>query len=174
MTVMEIRIPPDLTVDDLDELHLDGRYELHEGNLVIMSPALPWHYDFGWRLVNYFRRRGRHANGEVGLKLGESELRVPDVAVFHGPFDRRRTNFKPSDIAIAIEVVSPSSEIQDSITKPWQYAHAGIPEYWRVESTEDTDDATIHQFVLGQDADGEPAYRKSGETRLSELEKGAG
>lgn len=50
MTVMEMRIPPDLTVDDLDELGLDGRYELREGNLVITSPASAWHYRAGMRL----------------------------------------------------------------------------------------------------------------------------
>jgi Uma2 family endonuclease len=175
VTVMEIRIPPDLSADDLEEFPDEGfRYELHEGNLVIISPVRAWHYNAGWRLVHYFRAWGRHANGEVSLRFGHKDVRTPDVAVFHGPFNQHTALFEPSEVAIAVEVVSPSSEIEDRVTKPWIYAHAGIPEFWRVEWIEGTDDATIYQFVLEQPADGEPVYRQSGVTTLSELERDAG
>jgi Uma2 family endonuclease len=175
VTVMELQIPADLSADDLEELPDEGhRYELHEGNLVIMSPATAWHYRAGMRLVLHFEGKGRHVTGEVGIKFGHRDVRTPDVAVFHGPFDDSRAMFPPSDIAIAVEVVSPSSEVEDRVTKPWVYAHAGIPEYWRVERIEGTDDAFIYQFVLERSLDGEPAYRQSGQTTLSELEKGAG
>jgi Uma2 family endonuclease len=172
---MEIQIPPDLSADDLESFPDEGyRYELHEGNLVIMSPATAWHYRAGWRLVHYFDQKGLHANGEVGIKFGHNDVRTPDVAVFHGPFDDATAFFKPSEIAIAVEVVSASSEIDDRVTKPWVYAHAGIPEYWRVERIEGTDDATIDQFVLVRSPDGEPVYRQAGQTTLSELERDAG
>jgi len=176
VSVMELQIPADLSADDLEEFPDEGyRYELHEGNLVIMSPATAWHYRAGWRLVHYFDQKGLHVSGEVSIKFGHKDLRTPDVVVFHGPFNRHAVMFKPAEIAIAIEVVSPSSEIEDRVTKPWVYAHAGIPEYWRVEWIEDTDDgATIYQFVLDQTPDGEPIYRQAGVTTLSELEKGAG
>lgn len=175
MTVMEIQIPADLSADDLKEFPDEGyRYELHEGNLVIMSPATQWHFRVIWRLVRYFDNTGRNAGGEVGIKFGRRDVRTPDVAVFHGPFDQNTALFQPSEIAIAVEVVSPSSEIEDRVTKPWVYAHAGIPEYWRVERIEGTDDTTIHQFVLEQSPEDEPAYRQAGTTTLSELEKDAG
>jgi hypothetical protein len=64
--------------------------------------------------------------------------------------------------------------IDDNVTKPWVYAHAGIPEFWRVERIEGTDDATVYQFVLEQSPEGEPVYRQHGVTTLSELEKGTG
>ena len=175
MSVMELQIPADLSADDLEEFPDEGyRYELHEGNLVIMSPATAWHYRAGMRLVLYFDRKGLYAGGEVGIKFGHRDVRTPDVTVFHGPFNDSKAMFPPSDIAIAVEVVSPSSEIEDRVTKPWVYAHAGIPEFWRVERITDSDDATIHRFVLDQTPDGEPVYRLAGVTPLSELEKGAG
>ena len=175
MTVMEIRIPPDLSADDLEGFPDEGfRYELHEGNLVIMSPTKQWHYRVGWRLVRYFDNMGRHAGGEVGIKFARHDVRTADVAVFHGPADLNVAFYQPSEIALAVQVVSPSSEIEDRVTKPWVYAHAGIPEFWRVEQIGDTDDATIYQFVLERSPDGEPVYRQAGQTTLSELEKDAG
>lgn len=175
MSVMEIQIPVDLSADDLVELPDEGyRYELHEGNLVIMSPMTAWHYRAGMRVVLCFDKMGRPAGGEVSVKFGHKDTRTADVAVFHGPFDDAKAFFKPSEIAIAVEVVSPSSEIDDRVTKPWVYAHAGIPEYWRVERIMGTDDATIHQFVLEQTPEGEPAYRQAGVTTLGELESSAG
>jgi hypothetical protein len=60
------------------------------------------------------------------------------------------------------------------VTKPWVYAHAGIPEYWRVEQIGDTEEATIYQFVLDRTPEGEPTYKHAGMTTLSELERDAG
>lgn len=37
-------------------------------------------------------------------------------------------------VAVAVEVVSPSSRAMDRVLKPAKYAAAGIPGYWRVES----------------------------------------
>lgn len=37
-------------------------------------------------------------------------------------------------MALVVEVVSPSTKTQDRVTKPVQYAEAGIPCYWRVET----------------------------------------
>ncbi len=39
----------------------------------------------------------------------------------------------PADVLLVIEIVSPSSESTDRITKPALYAEAGIAAYWRVE-----------------------------------------
>lgn len=37
------------------------------------------------------------------------------------------------DVLLTVEIVSPSSEVTDRITKPALYAEAGIAAYWRVE-----------------------------------------
>lgn len=42
----------------------------------------------------------------------------------------------PSQVRLVVEVISASSRSHDRILKPAQYAAAGIPGYWRIE-TED-------------------------------------
>ncbi|RDI51830.1 putative restriction endonuclease [Nocardia mexicana] len=37
-------------------------------------------------------------------------------------------------VVLAIEIVAPSTELQDRLVKPAVYADAGIPNYWRVET----------------------------------------
>ncbi|WP_431963711.1 Uma2 family endonuclease [Nocardia sp. bgisy134] len=48
------------------------------------------------------------------------------------------TYYFADDLALAVEVVSPDSEERDRETKPFKYAKAGIPHYWRVEQGDGT------------------------------------
>ena len=52
------------------------------------------------------------------------------------------TTLSAHDIAVAIEIASPSTRVTDEKTdkkmKPSLYAAAGIPHYWRLESVPDT------------------------------------
>jgi len=43
----------------------------------------------------------------------------------------------PAEVLLAVEVVSPGSVTTDRITKPAQYAAAGIANFWRVETEPD-------------------------------------
>lgn len=43
------------------------------------------------------------------------------------------TPTRPEHVLLVAEIVSPGSETTDRIVKRDQYAHAGIPFYWRVE-----------------------------------------
>ncbi|MGH8876430.1 MAG: Uma2 family endonuclease [Stackebrandtia sp.] len=160
----------DLTVDDLERLPDEYRYELHEGNLLIMSPATVWHYRVGARLVRVLERKGKSVSGEVGIRLGNRSFRVADAAVFAGEVDDTRAYFGPDEILVAVEIVSPSSEDDDHVDKPRRYARAGIPEYWRIERAEDAQDAVIYMFKLARTADGDAAYVDNGITTLSNLE----
>lgn len=161
----------DLTVDDLEQLPDDYRYELHEGNLVIKSPAIMWHSLMGRRIATHFVEQGRPAYQEAGVKFGNRDSRTLDVAVFREEIDLEKAFFPPSAVAIAIEVVSPSSAEDDRISKSHHYARAGIPEYWRVERAEDLQDAVIYMFKLAHSVDGDAAYVDNGVTTLSALEK---
>lgn len=40
----------------------------------------------------------------------------------------------PYDVQLAVEVVSPGSRRRDRSVKPYMYAEAGIPHFWRVET----------------------------------------
>ena len=73
--------------------------------------------------------------GPIDIDLRPS-YRTPDLAVVPaGLFGTRTRPIRPADVLVVVEVVSPSSVTTDRITKPAQYAAAGIPAYWRVETT---------------------------------------
>lgn len=169
--MFSLHIPPDLTVDDLMALPSGYRYELHEGNLVVMSPANMWHSKTSFRLNSILRATGHVAYQEVGIKFGRRDSRAADVVVFTHPPDESRAFFSPHEILIAIEIVSPSTEDGDRIYKPQHYARAGIPEYWRVERADSDDDALIYKHELARTADGRSTYVQTEMVRLSQLEK---
>jgi Uma2 family endonuclease len=160
------------TIDDLDRIEADGyRVELHEGNLVIMSPATAWHSVVILRLANALLAMGLPAITEIGVKRSGRDLRVADIAVFREAVtDLDIAFWAPGDIATVIEVVSESSELDDRVTKPLWYAEVGIPEYWRVERSEDRRDAVIFQFELATTANGKASYVQTAVTTLTALE----
>ncbi|MCG8922335.1 Uma2 family endonuclease [Lentzea sp. CC55] len=61
-------------------------------------------------------------------------VRKPDVVVVTAEAaDRNPKRFTAEDVVLAVEIVSPGSERVDRVTKPMQYAKAGIAHYWLVE-----------------------------------------
>jgi Uma2 family endonuclease len=164
------------TTDELDRVSDDGyRMEIHEGNLVVMSPATLWHSRVARRLANILEAAGRPVLNEVGIKRAESSTRIADIAVFRKPQDDEdQAYWRPDDIALAIEVVSPSSVGDDRVAKPLWYAEVGIPEFWRVERSATKGDAVIFQFELATTADGASAYVQTGVTTLVTLESDQG
>ena len=73
--------------------------------------------------------------GPIDIDLHPT-YRTPDLAVVHTSLVGHRTRpTLPADLLLVVEVVSPSSVTTDRITKPAQYAAAGIPAYWRVETS---------------------------------------
>lgn len=147
-----------LTVEDLAGLPDDGlRYELREGNLLIMSPAIAWHSRIGRELTQALLDSGRIAYQEVGIKFGPRDSRTPDITVFPGPIDEDRAFFAPDEVALVIEIVSPSSEHDDRVDKPAKYAAAGIAEYWRVERTQ-AGETVIFKHKLARLSDGTSVY----------------
>ncbi|NUT34323.1 MAG: Uma2 family endonuclease [Hamadaea sp.] len=163
--------PADWTVDDIERLPHDGyRYELHEGSLVIMSPAIIWHNRVAVRLAVFFGRAGRSAATEVGIRFGDRSTRIADVAVFAEEPDENLAHVTPDALAIVVEIVSPESRERDIGSKPAKYAAAGIPEFWRVErDEEDPRDAHVFRFRL--EVDGSQRYAIRSRHRLSQLEK---
>jgi Uma2 family endonuclease len=161
------------TVADLDRLPDVGyRFEIHEGNLLMMSPVTLWHSETAERIARALRARGLVAYLEVGVKRSGSSTRVADVAVFHEqPTDLDRAFWQPKELALVVEVVSAESAEEDRVGKPRWYAQAAIPEYWRVEKGDDGG-AVIYKYKLAHSADGAAAYIDDGVTTLANLEAG--
>lgn len=71
---------------------------------------------------------------DFDLILAEDHARRPDMAIVRvESYDVDPT--PASEVAIIVEVVSPGSETTDRRDKPEEYAKAGIPVYWRIETT---------------------------------------
>ncbi|MEX2290321.1 MAG: Uma2 family endonuclease [Mycobacteriales bacterium] len=123
--------------DQLDGLPDDGRrYEVVDGLLVVSPPPTGWHQlVVGELLVQLARQcppqwRVLH---ELGLQLG-TDGRVPDLAVLDAAAPLHTPFFAPQHFGLVVEVVSPSSCKTDRFAKPGEYAEAGIPLFWRVET----------------------------------------
>lgn len=166
--VLVIDLPVEPTVDDLADLPDGHRYELREGNLLIMSPATAWHSRIERELTQLLLRAGRVAYQEVGIKFGLRDSRTPDITVFPGPINEKRAFFQPEEVELVVEIVSPSSEEDDHVGKPVKYAKAGIPEFWRVERGED-DEAVIVKHKLTKMSDGTGVYVQVEVTTMAAL-----
>ncbi len=126
------------------------RYEIVDGVLVVSPPPTPLHDLLAVRLVGALSSAvldGFVATTGVGLDLGRS-YRITDATVVASDYIARGDLATPSDVLLAIEIESPSSITTDRITKPAQYAAAGIAHYWRVE----LDPLRLHTYRLTGDS----------------------
>jgi Uma2 family endonuclease len=160
MTGVSVRLPArPLTLDDVAELASsdpDHRYELQEGNLLVIPPADDEHAEMIMR-IGAWLMAGGHAGRVLatpGVRVGSSG-RSPDIAVRRSPRAGRAVWIDPAELLLVIEIVSPGSTELDRHLKPVEYGRAAIPHFWRVERD---GPATVHAFRLGTGADGELVY----------------
>lgn len=171
MVMLELAGPESWTADYLQRLPSEFRYEVHEGNLVVMAAAMrPWHADVQYRVVRLLRKQHRKAYIEQGVTLVPGEVRTCDVAVFRDQPDDSAAYHPVSAFELLVGVVSPSSIRADRITKPRLYAAAGVPEYWRVERDVDSGDATVFQYRLAHTEDKQGFYQETRRVMLAALE----
>jgi Uma2 family endonuclease len=166
------QLPAEITLDDVaamaeaDEHH---RYELsREGVLSIMRPATPEHALIVSRLVHWFHVNGFGVNGfgpeqvtmDCGIDVGGG--RQPDLTIWAKgkPPRRARSSYAGLDgLLLAVEVVSPDSELTDRVIKKAEYASAGVPRYWIVERDKAE---TVQMYLLSDSGSG---YRPEREPR---------
>lgn len=130
------------TLADLDDLPDDGlRYELVDGGLVVTPPPTQQHQDRSAALCELLRASappGWRCRVEWPLPLAEDTQRLADLAAYRWPPRRPRADPRspvgPDDVGLVGEVVSPGSRRTDRYAKPGDYAEAGIPVFWRLET----------------------------------------
>lgn len=135
------------TEADLDALPGKGnRFEIIEGRLIVTPPGTDKHGRLQLALGAVILSAAPGAYivlTECGIRIPGGNL-VADVAVLH-PFGRRGVTWREArDVALVVEIASPSSAQFDATDKLASYARAGIPSYWRVEQ-----DTTTHVYQLG-------------------------
>ncbi|MBO0824820.1 MAG: Uma2 family endonuclease [Actinobacteria bacterium] len=143
--------PGGFTAADLPRLieAVDAHFELLDGEVVMMAPATHWHdqaLKLLWFALRQVAPRSFVIATEKGINLGHS---VPEPDVLAVSRDAVRSDslvFDPSDVHLAVEVVSPGTVTKDRTLRPAQYAAAGIKCFWRVENEDD--DMVVYTFEL--------------------------
>lgn len=135
-------IPPQegFTADDLDRIpQLPAHTELIDGSLIFVSPQARFHM-----LVNRLLEMalvhivppGYEVVREMTVTLGERQRPEPDIMVVRE--DRAasmtQTTYRPEDVVLVAEVVSPESRTRDLKRKPQLYAESDIPHMWRIDN----------------------------------------
>lgn len=126
------------STDDLDALPEDGRRrELLDGVLIVSPSPTRVHQTIAGRLMvtledgcpdEYDVTQG------VEVRISRTRSFIPDVLVTTAEAAARNpAHYAPHEVALAVEIVSPSTRSIDRVLKPALYAQAGIPFYWRVE-----------------------------------------
>lgn len=133
MVALEV-LPQEWTVDTMPDVD-DVRLELVDGALLVTPPERIGNSLAATRLSPILARAmGPEwdviAHG--GVYFDDRNFRVPDVVVCRR-LPRGATRLHVEDVLLAVEVLSPSSVLNDRVSKPAQYAAAGIPHYWLLE-----------------------------------------
>lgn len=169
-----LNLPPieSLDVEDLLTLPEGYRYELHEGNLVIMTPSTFWHKDMARRLLLMLHAAGLNVFQDPGVRgVRPRDCRLPDLGVvnFLPPGTLKYSNLPGSAYRLVVEIVSENSLNGEYTDKMDWYAKRGIPEYWIVDQTPDRDEDDAHVRILRLPP-GKSAYGWERSLLLSELE----
>lgn len=152
-------VPPQdgYTVDDLLTLpDLPPHTELIDGSLVFVSPQREFHSIVIDLLVSGLRRTvppELRVRREMTVVIDKRNGPEPDVSVVRASSVRsmEQTYYQVENVLLAVEVVSPDSEARDQMTKPFKYARAGIPYFWRVEMTTADHQPVVYAFELDKE-----------------------
>jgi Uma2 family endonuclease len=157
------------TVDDLPD---DGyRYEIVDGSLLVPPPPSVPHFRVTARLHHLLAAQAPRSllvgeNGGICLTADRRNYRIPDITVVRAEAGERDVDaFVPTDMVLAVEVVSPGSGGDDQVTKRYRYGKAGIPQYWIVHQKHRTLTVLRHD---GNDGYDEVAVVRPGETFQTE------
>ena len=134
------------TIEDIYALPAGQRAELIDGQIYNMAPPSPLHQELVMELSATLRDYIKKNNGTckvypapfaVFLNQDDQNYVEPDISVIcdSNKMNDRGCNGAPDFI---IEIVSPSSQRMDYLTKLFKYRTAGVREYWIVNPMKQT------------------------------------
>jgi Uma2 family endonuclease len=133
-----------LSLQEWDALPEDTSHhlELVEGVLVVAPRPAPMHQRAAQRLAALLDEQlPDHLTSlvdvEVAITTGHpATVRAPDVAVVRNELaERNPPRLAAIEVLLAVEIMSPGTRKTDQVTKPAEYAEAGIPHYWLIDLT---------------------------------------
>jgi Uma2 family endonuclease len=119
-----------IEVIDGQVVFMQSPSEDHQGAALVLPAALNgWMRDYASRNDLCLRIRQ-----EYDLRLADEPLhhRKPDVIVYRCVPRGERP--RSEDTLLVVEIISPTSRVIDRIDKLGEYAEAGVPHYWIVET----------------------------------------
>lgn len=153
----------------LGELPAWPRLELIEGSLLLSPHATVGHQRVCMNLSLLFAEPSRRARLEVLSPANVSlpaqvSMPIPDIVVAHYRAFGKQDDLAvdAEDVALLVEVESPSTRGRDRLLKPDLYARGGLAHYWRVELAPGHG-PVVYRYALHGDA-----YRLLGRTPAGE------
>ncbi len=130
----------------------DVRAEWVNGEVIVMSPASFRHVEITQWLIEVLRpvirskKLGKLAGPDFLVRLQNSgaSRRVPDLLfISQANLFRLKPNHLDGPPDLAIEIVSPESVARDWRDKFLEYEEAGVREYWIIDPTSETFEASV-------------------------------
>ncbi|WRH67233.1 MAG: Uma2 family endonuclease [Planktothrix sp. GU0601_MAG3] len=156
--MITITTPPKLSFKDYLNYDdgTDNRYELEDGELILMNPPTGRHALVIYNLNNAFVAEINRLSlswiclQNIGIRTSINRSRIPDLCIVTREQIQEKLDVSAvleSPAILAIEMVSPESKIRDYRYKRSEYSVVGIPEYWIIDPSEQK--ITILQLVEG-------------------------
>jgi Uma2 family endonuclease len=127
----------DYTIDDIMTVPDDApRVELVDGVMVVVPSPSFRHQRIGnklWAWLDANCPTGLVASTALGVAVGANNSCEPDVMVHRAEIGVNRHYLTADKVPIVVEIVSPGTRRRDRFDKPFVYAEAGIPYFWRIE-----------------------------------------
>lgn len=123
----------------------DNRYELEDGDLILMNPPTGRHALIIRFLNNALEAEIGRLNlpwvtlQGIGVRTAYRRSRLPDLSVVTREQIEEKLEVSAvieTPVIMAIEIVSSESKTRDYRYKSSEYSVVGIPEYWIVDSQE--------------------------------------
>ena len=145
MTVMRAAYPR-VSYADLERAPEDGhRYELHNGEVLVVPSPVPRHQIVAqnlWRLLDAYASAhgGLAVIAPIDIVFSQYDVVQPDVVFFTA--SRRHLVQLDAPIRhapdLVVEVLSPATAATDRGRKMQMFARYGVPEYWIVDPIAET------------------------------------
>ncbi|WP_233223443.1 Uma2 family endonuclease [Amycolatopsis sp. CA-128772] len=128
------------------------RVEIVDGAVVVLPAPLRSHQRLARRLADVLEANcGPELAVVTGadLRVQEAPLvnRRPDIVVYDARVPDEQV-LRPVDCRLVVEVMSSSSVTADRLSKPAEYAAAGIEHYWRIEDRGGSASCRVVRHVL--------------------------
>ncbi|MEV0676825.1 Uma2 family endonuclease [Actinosynnema sp. NPDC050436] len=163
------------TLDDWERLEpAEGhRVELVDGRFVVNAAPAVAHQRVADRLCRLLddavADSGMEAVTAVGVRIAPGLGYIPDLVVCTELVNTPVVAVEL--VALAVEVVSPSTARRDRLEKPAAFAAAGVPAFWRVEIG-GTDGPVVYCYRLDQDVYVEVATLRAGTAGTADVPGG--